>query len=90
MTRIKTLPQATVEIVGHTDTIGTEQYNQKLSERRALAVNKLLSAGFGDALGDRIRYSGVGPDSPLFDNLSPEARNFNRTVTITLEYLSAE
>ncbi|HBA70883.1 MAG TPA: hypothetical protein DCZ63_01395 [Geobacter sp.] len=90
VTRIKTLPQATVEIVGHTDTIGTEQYNQKLSERRALAVNKLLSAGFGDALGDRIRYSGVGPDSPLFDNLSPEARNFNRTVTITLEYLSAE
>lgn len=90
VTRIKTLPQATVEIVGHTDTIGTEKYNQKLSERRALAVNKLLSAGFGEDLGDRIRYSGVGPNSPLFDNLSPEARNFNRTVTITLEYLSAE
>jgi outer membrane protein OmpA-like peptidoglycan-associated protein/Mg-chelatase subunit ChlD len=90
VTRIKTLPQATVEIVGHTDTIGTEKYNQKLSERRALAVNKLLSAGFGEPLGNRIRYSGVGQDRPLFDNLSPEARTFNRTVTITLEYLSTE
>jgi outer membrane protein OmpA-like peptidoglycan-associated protein len=88
--RIKTLPKATVAIVGHTDTIGTEKYNLKLSERRALAVYKLLSAGFGEAPGDRIRYSGVGPNSPLFDNLSPEARAFNRTVTITLEYLSAE
>lgn len=88
--RIKTLPQAKVEIVGHTDNIGAEKYNQKLSERRALAVNKMLTTAYGDAPGDRIRYSGVGQNSPLFDNLSPEARSFNRTVTITLEYLSAE
>jgi len=88
--RIKTLPQAKVEIVGHTDNIGAEKYNQKLSERRALAVSKLLTAAYGEAPGDRIRHSGVGPNSPLFDNQSPEARSFNRTVTITLEYLSAE
>jgi outer membrane protein OmpA-like peptidoglycan-associated protein len=88
--RIKTLPQATVEIVGHTDNIGTEAYNLKLSERRALAVYKLLASAYGEAPGERIRYSGVGPNTPLFDNLSPEARSFNRTVTITLEYLSAE
>jgi outer membrane protein OmpA-like peptidoglycan-associated protein len=88
--RIKTLPQATVEIVGHTDNIGKEAYNLKLSERRALAVYKLLSAAYGEVPAERIRYSGVGPNTPLFDNLSPEARSFNRTVTITLEYLSAE
>jgi outer membrane protein OmpA-like peptidoglycan-associated protein/Mg-chelatase subunit ChlD len=88
--RIKTLPQAKVEIVGHTDNIGSEKYNQKLSERRALAVNKLLAAAYGETAADRIRYSGVGPNSPLFDNLSPEARSFNRTVTITLEYQSKE
>ncbi len=34
--------------------------------------------------------SGVGPNTPLYDNMSPEARSFNRTVTITLEYLSNE
>jgi outer membrane protein OmpA-like peptidoglycan-associated protein len=88
--RIKTLPQATVEIIGHTDNIGKEDYNVKLSERRALTAHNLLSAAYSEAAGDRIRHSGVGPDSPLYDNLSPETRAFNRTVTITLEYLSAE
>lgn len=88
--RIRELPQAFVEIVGHTDNIGKAAYNIKLSDRRALAVYKLLAAAYGEAPGDRIRYSGVGPNTPLYDNLSPEARAFNRTVTITLEYMSAE
>jgi len=87
--RLKELPQATAEIVGHTDNIGKETYNVKLSERRALAVHKLLAAAYGDNAGERLRYSGVGPASPLYDNLTPEARSFNRTVTITLDYLSA-
>jgi len=87
---MKTLPQATIEIVGHTDNIGDEKYNLKLSERRALAVYTPLTAAYGDAAGDRIRYSGVGQNSPLFDNLSPEALAFNRTVTVTLDYLSTE
>jgi outer membrane protein OmpA-like peptidoglycan-associated protein len=88
--RIKELPQATIEIVGHTDNIGKPAYNVKLSERRALAVYKLLAAAYGEAAGERIRYAGVGPNTPLYDNQSPEARAFNRTVTITLEYMSAE
>jgi outer membrane protein OmpA-like peptidoglycan-associated protein len=88
--RIRALPQATAEIVGHTDNIGKDAYNIKLSQRRALAVYKLLATAYGEAPGDRIRYSGVGPNTPPYDNLSPEARAFNRTVTITLEYLSKE
>jgi len=88
--RIKALPQATVEVVGHTDNIGRESYNIKLSERRAVAVYDLLKAAFEEDPGDRIRYSGVGPNMSLYDNMSPEARSFNRTVTITLEYLSSE
>jgi outer membrane protein OmpA-like peptidoglycan-associated protein len=88
--RIKALPQATVEIIGHTDNIGKEAYNVKLSQRRAAAVYKLLTAAYGEAAGERIRHSGVGPNDPLFDNQAPEGRSFNRTVTITLEYLSAE
>jgi len=90
VTRIRELPQATVEIVGHTDNLGKESYNQKLSERRALAVYKLLIAAYGEDTGERIRYRGVGPNEPLYENTSPERRAFNRTVTITLDYLSAE
>ena len=88
--RVQALPLATVEIVGHTDTIGTEKYNLKLSERRAMAVYKLLTDGISEPRNNRIRHAGVGPNSPIFDNVTPEARTFNRTVTITLEYLSAE
>jgi outer membrane protein OmpA-like peptidoglycan-associated protein len=88
--RIKALPLATVEIVGHTDNTGKEDYNQKLSERRAEAVNNGIVAALGESGGGRIKHSGVGPNTPLYDNLTPEARGFNRTVTIQLEYLSAE
>jgi outer membrane protein OmpA-like peptidoglycan-associated protein len=88
VTRIKELPQATVDIVGHTDNIGKEGYNIKLSERRALAVYKLLTAAYGEDPGERLRYSGVGPLNPLYDNTTSEARAFNRTVTITLEYMA--
>ena len=87
--RAKTLPKATVEIVGHSDNTGKEDYNIKLSERRAQAVYNQLKAAYGEDAGDRIRYTGVGPNSPLYDNTLPEARSFNRTVTITLEYLSS-
>jgi len=86
--RIKELPQATADIVGHTDNIGKEDYNIKLSQRRALSVNKIVSSAYGEDSGDHIRQSGVGPRDPLFDNMTPEARAFNRTVTITLDYMA--
>ncbi|MBU1712890.1 MAG: OmpA family protein [Proteobacteria bacterium] len=86
--RIRELSQATAEIVGHTDNIGKEKYNIKLSQRRALSAYKLLSVAYGGVSGDHIRHSGVGPNDPLFDNMTPEARALNRTVTITLEYMA--
>jgi outer membrane protein OmpA-like peptidoglycan-associated protein len=86
--RINDLPQATVDIVGHTDNIGKEDYNMKLSERRALAIYKLLTAAYGEDPGDRISHRGVGLSNPLYDNTTSEARAFNRTVTITLEYMT--
>jgi outer membrane protein OmpA-like peptidoglycan-associated protein len=88
--RILELPHARVEIVGHTDNIGKEDYNLRLSERRALAVYRLLVSVAGEGAVERITYAGVGPDAPLYDNATPQARAFNRTVTITLDYLSAE
>jgi outer membrane protein OmpA-like peptidoglycan-associated protein len=86
--RIKALPQATVDIVGHTDNIGKDDYNIKLSERRALAVYKLLTAAYGEDPGERVRHRGVGPSNPLYDNTTPEGRAFNRTVNIILEYMT--
>jgi outer membrane protein OmpA-like peptidoglycan-associated protein len=88
VSRMKELPQATAEIVGHTDNIGKDEYNIKLSERRALAVYRLLEATFGEEAAGRIRHRGVGPYEPLYNNATPEARAFNRTVTITLEYIA--
>jgi len=86
VSRMKDLPQVKAEIVGHTDNIGKEEYNIKLSERRALSVYKLLIASYGEDAAGRITYRGVGPFEPLYDNSTPEARAFNRTVTIILEY----
>ncbi|MDH4101011.1 MAG: OmpA family protein [Nitrospirota bacterium] len=88
--RIRKLPQATVDIVGHTDNIGTEKYNIGLSERRAQTVYKMLTAAEGEIADERIRHRGVGPNEPLYDNTTSEARAFNRTVTITLEYRATE
>lgn len=88
--RIRELPEARVDIVGHTDNIGKEEYNLKLSQRRAQAVHKLLSAAYGEDPGERMLYSGAGFSAPLYDNATSEGRAFNRTVTITLEYLAAE
>lgn len=84
--RIRELPQAKAVIVGHTDNIGSEKYNMGLSERRALAVYKMLAAATGEASVKRISHKGVGPRDPLYDNQLAEGRAFNRTVTITLEY----
>jgi outer membrane protein OmpA-like peptidoglycan-associated protein len=88
--RIKKLPNATAEIIGHTDNIGKEAYNIKLSDRRALAVYKQLTAACGKEASKRIHYKGAGSKSAPYDNMIPEGRGFNRTVTITLEYLSTE
>lgn len=90
VTRIREIPDARVEIVGHTDNIGKDDYNLRLSERRAKAVYDQVLASYGDDAAGRISHRGVGAGDPLYDNLAPEARAFNRTVTITLEYMAKE
>lgn len=83
--RIKEVPDASVTIEGHTDTIGKEAYNIDLSKRRAKAAYDMIAAG-GGINAENITYEGAGPHSPLFDNQLPEGRALNRTVTVTLEY----
>jgi outer membrane protein OmpA-like peptidoglycan-associated protein/Mg-chelatase subunit ChlD len=85
ITRMAQLPSATMDITGHTDIIGTEEYNLELSGRRAGAVyGAMLETGI--AVGSQINYAGVGPNDPPYDNHVPEGRALNRTVLITLQY----
>jgi outer membrane protein OmpA-like peptidoglycan-associated protein/Mg-chelatase subunit ChlD len=84
--RIREFPAAQVAIVGHTDNIGKEAYNLKLSERRAKAVYDQVAAAIGETPSDTLTHMGVGSFDPIYGNGLPENRALNRTVTVTLEY----
>jgi outer membrane protein OmpA-like peptidoglycan-associated protein len=67
-------------IYGYTDNVGTKEYNQKLSENRALAVrNYLLEKGVSKF---RMSYIGFGDLKPIANNDSDEERQLNRRVEI--------
>jgi outer membrane protein OmpA-like peptidoglycan-associated protein/uncharacterized protein YegL len=71
-----------VNVVGHTDDKGDEDYNLKLSKNRALAVKKALIAMGIDA--ERIETEGKGESSPLVPNNSEENRTKNRRTEFVL------
>jgi outer membrane protein OmpA-like peptidoglycan-associated protein len=69
-----------VEIEGHTDSSGTEEYNQALSEARAEAVcQALVQLGLKDC---KLTARGYGETRPIADNDTPEGRQLNRRVAI--------
>jgi outer membrane protein OmpA-like peptidoglycan-associated protein len=75
-------PQRSVQIEGFTDSVGTDDYNQGLSERRAGAVrDALTSMGIS---GDRIQTRGLGKSSPVADNESATGRQQNRRVEVII------
>jgi outer membrane protein OmpA-like peptidoglycan-associated protein/Mg-chelatase subunit ChlD len=87
ISRMKNVPKASVDIVGHTDNIGKENYNIKLSEKRAEAVKEQFAQIPDSSFNAEVMtMSGDGPHNPLYDNKVPEGRALNRTVTIALEY----
>jgi outer membrane protein OmpA-like peptidoglycan-associated protein len=68
---------------GHTDSQGTESYNQDLSQRRANAVRDyLVRQGYPS---DRILANGMGEGNPIADNASAEGRANNRRVEIIIQ-----
>ena len=78
--RLKELNFVEGTATGHTDNIGTAEYNQKLSERRAQAVvDYLASKGVYQG---RIKAIGMGLTKPIADNATEEGRAQNRRVTI--------
>ena len=71
-------PDTDLEIQGHTDSSGSEEYNQTLSEQRAGSVsNYLVNNGIYN---NRITTKGFGELSPKYDNSTPEGMAQNRRV----------
>jgi outer membrane protein OmpA-like peptidoglycan-associated protein len=69
-------PTLVIEISGHTDNIGDDNYNQKLSEKRAKSVvDALIKLGISSA---RLEYKGYGENDPVASNLNEEGRSENR------------
>jgi OOP family OmpA-OmpF porin len=80
---VKKYPGYQVSIEGHTDSIGTDKYNQALSERRAAAVKAyLLQQGVVDS--QRIKSVGYGESRPIADNKTTKGRFENRRVEILI------
>lgn len=77
---LKQRPELEIMVEGHTDSIGTEVYNQGLSERRAKSVVDWLVKNGVDS--QRIESKGYGKTRPKYDNATAEGRFLNRRVEI--------
>ncbi len=72
-----------VEIQGHTDSTGSEEYNLRLGERRAESVRRYLSSQQGLAL-HRMSVISYGESAPVADNGTREGRAQNRRVSLVV------
>ncbi len=78
---LKNNPDLKVEIAGYTDNVGSEEYNAKLSQKRAEAVKKVLIKVYGiDA--KKLTAKGYGEKYPLVPNTTDTNRALNRRVEI--------
>ncbi len=75
-------PRTNILIAGHTDSTGSEAYNQNLSEQRAAAVKNSL-AGYGVSA-MRLTTIGYGETRPIASNATESGRQMNRRVAITI------
>jgi len=71
-----------VVVAGHTDSSGSNELNQRLSERRAQSVSTYLTAA--GVLNDRVEVIGFGEEQPVASNKTEEGKELNRRVEITL------
>lgn len=79
---LEKFPGYKVKIVGHTDWIGSDEYNQKLSERRAFSVYRYLVANDVDK--ERLSTEGQGESQPIDTNDTEQGRARNRRVEFYL------
>ncbi|ATR84109.1 MULTISPECIES: OmpA family protein [Pseudomonas] len=81
---MKQYPQTTTTVEGHTDSVGPDAYNQKLSERRAGAVKQVLTQQYG-VESSRVQSVGYGETRPVADNATEAGRAVNRRVEAQVE-----
>lgn len=75
-------PNMTIEVAGHTDNVGADEYNLRLSDDRANSVRTyLISKGIVQS---RIKAKGYGETKPIADNETDEGRQLNRRVEFTI------
>ena len=79
---LKEFDRTIVAVSGHTDSVGSEQSNQLLSERRAASVANYMRGQ--QILSDRLEIIGFGERQPVASNETAEGRQLNRRVEITL------
>lgn len=72
-----------IHVEGHTDVVGQDEHNKRLSENRAKTTRELINSGAGSY--KLLDSRGTGEEEPLFGNALPEERFFNRTVQVILE-----
>lgn len=76
--------QTTVDVYGHADSVGSDAYNQNLSERRAMNIASVLISG--GVIRQRVITQGFGESRPIASNASDDGRARNRRVEV---YISA-
>lgn len=79
---LKASPATNVELGGHTDGKGSDDYNRRLSDRRACSVARYLSAQ--GIAGQRMTPTGYGESKPVADNETDEGREQNRRVELKI------
>jgi OOP family OmpA-OmpF porin len=80
---LKENPDKKVSFEGHTDSIGTDKYNQGLSERRAnSAKSYIVKHGVSDS---RVTTRGFGESKPIADNKTKAGRANNRRVEVKVQ-----
>ncbi len=75
-------PNSTIQVVGHTDSTGSDAYNMDLSQRRASSVANILS--YSGVPSSRIQVIGKGKTQPVASNATEAGRAQNRRVEIII------
>lgn len=84
---LKEFDQTIIEVAGHTDNTGSDQYNEALSDRRASSVARYFESR--NIVSQRLLTIGMGESRPVADNSTSEGRQANRRVEITMVPLTS-